>query len=67
MNPIKFSATINGISVRNLQSLDKGIKLSAELVDDEDIRLKVAQFFLYQPTDQVYTIEVTPEPNQSEM
>ena len=60
MNPITFQATISGLSVRNLASLDKGIKFSAEVVEEDDIKMKVAQYLLYQPTDQVFNVTLTP-------
>ena len=63
MTQITFQATISGLSIRNLASLDKGIKFSAEVVEEDDIKMKVAQYLLFQPTDQ--TFEVTLSPIQS--
>ncbi len=58
--PIEFQATISGLSVRNLASLDKGIKFSAEVVEEDDLKMKVAQYLLFQPTDQVFNVTLSP-------
>lgn len=59
-NPISFLGTIGGVNVRNLASLDKSVKFSVDVTEQEETALKVAQYLLYSATDQVFKITVEP-------
>lgn len=43
--------SINSHSVRNLASLDKKVSFTAEVAEEDEIKLKFAQFLLALPAD----------------
>ena len=43
---------INSHSVRNLASLDKKVSFTCEVVDEDELRMKFAEYLLRLPADQ---------------
>ena len=54
---------INSHSVRNLSSMDKKLSMTVEIVDEEDLKLKIAQYLLFMPVDQVFKMTLVPVDN----
>jgi hypothetical protein len=54
---------INSHSVRNLSSMDKKLSITVEIVDEEDLKLKIAQYLLFMPVDQVFKMTLEPVEN----
>jgi len=56
-NPVvTVQIVINSHSIRNLASLDKKVSFTAECVEEEDLRMKFAQYLLTVPADQVLEV-----------
>jgi hypothetical protein len=47
---------INSHSVRNLASLDKRVSFTAEVVDEDDFKIRFAQYLSMLPSDQVLRV-----------
>lgn len=56
---------INGHSVRNLASLDKKVSFSCDVCEEDDIKLRFAQYLLALPAD--CTIKATFEVEDNEI
>lgn len=58
--PVTVLAQINSHSVRSMASLDKKVSFSAEVVEEDDLKLRFAQWLLYMPCETVFKITIEP-------
>lgn len=62
-NELTALIQINSHSVRNLSSLDKKLSMTVEIVDEEVLKMKMAQYLLFMPVDQIFKMTLEPVEN----